>query len=136
MLNKVVLIGRLTKDPELKYTPSGIAVARFTLAINRPGRPNTGQKQDGSSGESDAPSNAQQEADFIRVAAWRRLGEICGEFLTKGRLIYIEGRLSIDSYEKDGVKRYTSEVVADQMQILERKGTMASGSVATETVSA
>jgi single-strand DNA-binding protein len=135
MLNKVTLIGRLTKDPELKYTPTGIAVARFTLAINRPLRPKKENQTEGASADNEQGS-VTQEADFIRVAAWRRLGEICGEFLAKGRLIYIEGRLSIDSYEKDGVKRYISEVVADQMQILERKGTMSSGSVVTETVKA
>ena len=120
MLNKTVLIGRLTKDPELKYTPSGIAVARFTLAINRP----VFSKTDKSASEGAGEPGNQQEADFIRVVAWRRLGEICAEYLAKGRLVYIEGRLQIDSYEKNGVRVYTSEVVADNMQMLERKGTM------------
>lgn len=121
MLNKTVLIGRLTKDPELKYTPSGIAVARFTLAINRPVFSKTDKSN--SDGAGDANSSG-QEADFIRVVAWRRLAEICSEYLAKGRLVYIEGRLQIDSYEKNGARIYTSEVVADNMQMLERKGTL------------
>lgn len=107
MYNKVFLIGRLTKDPELRYTPSGVPVARFTLAINRAVKRNPGQPD---------------EADFIRVVAWRRLAEICGEYLKKGRLISIEGRLQISSYQKDGMEKISAEVVADQMQMLEKKG--------------
>jgi single-strand DNA-binding protein len=102
MYNRVFLIGRLTKDPEVRYTPSGIAVARFTLAINR------ARKND--------------EADFIKITAWRKLAEICGEYLKKGRLIAIEGRLQMGSYEKEGVMRSTAEVVADNMQMLEKRG--------------
>lgn len=101
MYNRVLLIGRLTRDPEVRYTPSGIAVARFTLAINR------ARKTD--------------EADFIKISAWRKLAEICGEYLKKGRLIAIEGRLQIGSYQKDGVMRSTAEVVADNMQMLEKR---------------
>ena len=104
MYNKAFLIGNLTKDPELRYTPSGIPVARFTLAVNRP-----------------VAKSAQSEADFINIVAWRRLAEICGEYLKKGRPVFIEGRLQIRTYEKDGEKRTISEVIADGMQMLGRK---------------
>lgn len=104
MYNKVFLIGRLTRDPEVRYTSAGVAVARFTLAINRPPR-----------------KDGQPEADFIRVVAWRRLAEICGEYLNKGKLISIEGRLQISSYEKEGRKVSSAEVVADNMQMLDRR---------------
>lgn len=107
MFNKVFLIGNLVRDPEMRYTPSGIAVTRFTIAINR-----TFKK----SGEDNS------EADFIRVVAWRRLAEVCGEFLKKGTPVYVEGRLQIDSYEKDGETRTSAEVIADNMQMLSRKG--------------
>lgn len=104
MYNKAFLIGNLTKDPELRYTPSGIPVARFTIAINR-----TSSK------------TAQNEADFINIVAWRRLAEICGEYLKKGRPVFIEGRLQIRNYEKDGEQRTISEVVADGMQMLGKR---------------
>ena len=103
--NKVFLIGRLTRDPEYRLTPSGIAVTKFTMAMDR------FRKQDGES-----------SADFIRVVVWRKLAEICNQFLKKGRLVSIEGRLQVDSYEKDGEKRYVYDVVADNMQMLERAG--------------
>jgi single-strand DNA-binding protein len=106
MYNKVFLIGRLTKDPEVRYTPSGIAVAHFTLAINRPGKKN---------------ASGQTEADFLRVVAWRRLAEICGEYLKKGRLVSIEGRLQLNSFMQEGVQRVSADIVADNMQMLERK---------------
>jgi single-strand DNA-binding protein len=94
----------LTRDPETRYTSAGIAVTRFSLAINRP------SKKDG-----------QNEADFIRVVAWRKLAEICNEYLRKGKIIAIEGRLQFGSYEKNGQKLQTAEVVADNMQMLDRK---------------
>lgn len=104
MYNKVFLIGNLTRDPELRCTPSGIPVVRFTVAVNRPS----------AKGEAN-------EVDFINVVAWRRLAEICGEYLKKGRPVSIEGRLQIRSYEKDGEKRTISEVIADGMQMLGKK---------------
>jgi single-strand DNA-binding protein len=105
MYNKVFLIGRLTKDPEKRYTPAGIPVTRFSIAINR-----------GFSREK------QNEVDFIRITAWRKLAEICGDYLKKGRLVAIEGSLRISSFTgRDGQKRTSSEVVADNMQMLERK---------------
>jgi len=106
MYNKIILIGNLTRDPELRYTPSGLPVARFTLAVNRPKKKN-GEKND---------------VDFINITAWRRLAEICGEYLKKGMPAAVEGRLSIRSYvSKTGEKRIAVEVVADNMQMLGRK---------------
>jgi len=104
MYNKVFLIGRLTKDPQLRCTPSGIPVVSFTIAVNRP-----------------AAKSEKKEVDFINIVAWRRLAEICGEYLKKGSLVSIEGRLQIRTYEKDGEKRFFSEVVADGMQMLGKK---------------
>ena len=95
MYNHAVLIGRLVKDPEYRLTPSGIAVTRFTIAINRIRRQST--------------SGEEKTADFIRIVAWRRLAEICNQYLKKGKLVAIEGRLQIDSYEKDGIKKYFTE---------------------------
>jgi single-strand DNA-binding protein len=104
MYNRSFLIGRLTRDPETRYTSAGVAVSRFTLAINRPTR------KDGNS-----------EVDFIRVVAWRKLAEICNEYLRKGKLVAIEGRLQFSSYEKNGQKQTLAEVVAENMQMLDRK---------------
>ncbi|MFA5113289.1 MAG: single-stranded DNA-binding protein [Candidatus Margulisiibacteriota bacterium] len=104
MYNKAFLIGNLTRDPELRYTTSGIPVARFAIAINR-------FKKGGG-----------QDVDFINIVAWRRLAEICGEFLKKGRPVAIEGRLQIRSFTgRDGQKRTMTEVVADNMQMLGSK---------------
>ena len=105
MYNRAFLIGRLTKDPETRYTSAGVAVSRFTLAINRP------KRKDGA-----------DEADFIRVVTWRKLAEICNEYLRKGKLVAIEGRLQISSYEKNGQVLESAEVIADNMQMLDRKG--------------
>jgi single-strand DNA-binding protein len=104
MLNKAFLIGRLVRDPEMRVTLSGITVTRFTIAVDRIRKNENGEKQ----------------ADFIRVVAWRRLGEICGEYLKKGKLVAVEGRLQLDTYEKDGQRRSTAEIVADNLQMLDR----------------
>ncbi len=107
MINRVVLVGRLTKDPDLRYTPSGAAVARFTLAVNR------------------TFSNAQgeREADFINCTVWRKQAENTANFLKKGSLAGVEGRIQTGSYEgQDGKRVYTTEVVADSVQFLEPKG--------------
>lgn len=104
MINRVVLVGRLTKDPDLRYTPSGVAVARFTLAVNR------------------TFSNAQgeREADFINCTVWRKQAENTANFLKKGSLAGVEGRIQTGSYEgQDGKRVYTTEVVADSVQFLE-----------------
>ena len=104
MINRVVLVGRLTKDPELRYTPSGVAMARFTLAVNR-----TFSNQQG-----------EREADFINCVVWRKQAENTANFLKKGSLAGVEGRIQTGSYEgQDGKRVYTTEVVADSVQFLE-----------------
>lgn len=107
MLNRVILIGRLTRDPELRYTQNGgIPVVRFTLAVDR-----NYQNQQG-----------ERETDFIDIVAWRRLAEICSQYLTKGSLAAVEGRLQIRSYEgQDGQRRKVAEIVADDVRFLSRK---------------
>ena len=106
-LNRVQLIGRLGKDPETRFTPKGSKVCSFSVAVDRHWR--------GADGES------KEATDWFNVEAWGRLGEVCQEYLGKGRLVYVEGRLQTDQYEKDGEKRYFTKVVAQQMQMLERK---------------
>lgn len=102
-MNKVILIGNLTKDPELRYTPNGVAVATFTVAINRQ-RTN----QDG-----------EREADFINIVAWQKLADLCATYLRKGKQAAIEGRLQSRSYDdKEGKRRYVTEVVAENVQFL------------------
>ena len=113
MYNKAFLIGNLTRDPELRYTPGGIPVARFSIAVGRPKSKKAAESGEGS---------ANQDVDFINIVAWRRLAEICGEYLKKGRSVAIEGRLQIRSYEKNGEKRTMTEVIADNMQMLGRRG--------------
>ncbi|MGE7094093.1 single-stranded DNA-binding protein [Lysinibacillus sp. NPDC048646] len=104
MINRVVLVGRLTKDPELRYTPNGIASTRFTVAVNR-----TFSNQQG-----------EKEADFISCVAWRKQAENLANFMKKGSLIGVEGRIQTGSYEgQDGKRVYTTDVVADSVQFLE-----------------
>jgi len=104
MLNTIVLIGRLAQDPEMRYTPNGVAVASFTVAVDRPF----------------TDQNGKREADFIDCLAWRKLGETVGNHLKKGRLVAVQGRLQIRSYEaKDGTKRRVAEVVADSVRFLD-----------------
>ncbi len=112
-LNKVMLIGRLGADPEIRYTPDGVAVANFRLATNRP------VKQGEQWGE---------ETDWHRVVAFRRLGEIAGEYLSKGSQVYVEGRLQTRSWEdQDGNTRWITEVVAKELILLEPKAVRGSG---------
>lgn len=113
MYNKAFIIGNLTRDPELRYTSSGIAVTRFTVAVNR---------FSGRKGEQAEEGKTNQDVDFINVVAWRRLAEICGEFLKKGRPVAVEGRLQIREYQdKQGEKRTMAEIIADNVQMLGRK---------------
>ncbi len=106
MLNKIILIGRLTRDPELRYVPSGAPVASFTLAVDRPFTNQQGER----------------ETDFIDIIAWRKLADQAQQHLSKGRLVAVEGRLQIRSYEtQDGQKRRVAEVVADGIRFLDRK---------------
>jgi len=104
MLNRVILIGRLTKDPELRYTPNGVAVATFTLAVDR----NYTNQQ------------GQREADFIPIVTWRGLAENVANYLKKGRLTAVEGRIQTRNYENnEGRRVYVTEVVADNVRFLE-----------------
>ena len=106
MLNRVVLIGRLTKDPELRYTPSGVAVASFTLAVDRNFK----------------NSNGEKEADFIPCVVYRQLAEIVANNLAKGKLAAIDGRLQIRTYDaQDGQKRWVTEVIAENVRFLSPK---------------
>lgn len=105
MLNRIILIGRLTADPQLRYTTNGNAVTNFTLAVDKPY-----VGQDGERG-----------VDFIDVVVWRKLAEVCANHLVKGRLAAVEGRLEIRSYEdQQGVRRKAAEVVADNVRFLDR----------------
>lgn len=117
-VNKVILIGNLGQDPELRYTSAGVAVATFTLATNE-----SWKDQDG---------NSQERTQWHNLVAWRKLAEICGEYLKKGSRIYAEGRLQYRNYDdKNGVKRYVTEIVIDQMMMLDsRGGGQSSGSAA------
>ena len=105
-MNKVILLGRLTRDPEVRYTATGKVVCQFTLAVDRPFTNQEGQR----------------EADFIPVIIWGKQGETCGNYLTKGQRALVEGRLQIRSYDaKDGSKRWITEVVADRFEFIESR---------------
>lgn len=107
-LNKVILIGRLGKDPEMRYTPQGVAVTTFNVATNESYKDREGKEV--------------ENTEWHRVVAWRKLAEICGQYLKKGSLVYIEGKLKTRTYDdKDGVKKYITETIADQMQMLDSK---------------
>ena len=108
-LNKVMLIGYLGADPEVRYTPSGSAVANFRMATTEQWTDKEGGKQ--------------EKTEWHKIVAWRKLGETCGEYLHKGSLVYIEGSLQTRDWEdRDGNKRYTTEIVARRMQMLDRAG--------------
>ena len=112
MINRVILVGRLTKDPELRYTPSGVAVATFTLAVNR-----TFANQQG-----------EREADFVNCVVWRKQAENVANFLKKGSLAGVDGRIQTRNYEgQDGKRVYVTEVVAESVQFLEPKGSNSGG---------
>lgn len=104
MLNKVILVGRLAQDPELRYTASGVAVASFDVAVQRPY----------------ANQQGERDTDFIRVVVWRKLAETCANNLGKGRMVAIDGHLQVRSYEgKDGQRRKVTEVVANIVRFLD-----------------
>ena len=106
MLNKIILMGRLTRDPELRRTQSGTAVASFTLAVDRDYKPQDGER----------------ETDFIDIVAWRGTGEFVSKYFTKGRMAVVEGRLQVrDWTDKDGNKRRSAEVVANRVYFGEGK---------------
>ncbi len=121
MYNKVILIGRVTALPEMRYTQSGKPVVSFSLAVNRPKR---------SSSAAQDSSSQQPEVDFINIVAWQNLAEICSRYLDKGKLVCVEGRLQIRNYTAaDGSKRKACEIVASDMRMLSSKGASAPGEV-------
>lgn len=103
-LNKVFILGNLTRDPELRTTPSGQSVVNFSIATNRVWNDSAGQKQ--------------QKAEFHNIVAWGKLAEICSQYLTKGKLVLIEGRLETRTWQgQDGIKHYKTEIIAENMQM-------------------
>ena len=109
MVNKATLIGRLGKDPEVRYTPDGTMITNFNLATDEQWKDKNGEKV--------------QKTEWHRIVTFGKLAEICGNYLVKGKLIFIEGRIQTRSWEdKDGVKRYTTEIIASNMQMLDSKG--------------
>jgi single-strand DNA-binding protein len=115
MLNKVILIGRLANDPELKYTPSGVALSSFRVAVNRPMAAN---------------AQGEREADFIDVVAWRQNAEFAANYLGKGRLVAVEGRIQVRSWvQPDGQRRKWTEVVCDNLKSLDRPREQSQGGI-------
>lgn len=105
-LNTVILIGRLTKDPELKYTPAGKAVANFTLAVSRPFK----------------NQNGEQEADFIPIVVWNKTAENCATYISKGSQVAIDGRMQVRTYDdKEGQRRWVTEVISNSVKFLDSK---------------
>jgi single-strand DNA-binding protein len=110
MINKVILVGRLGKDPEIRSTPGGTSVAKFTVATDERFTDKAGEKQ--------------ERTEWHNIVAWGKLGEICGQYLKKGKLVYIEGSIRTDSWDdkESGQKKYRTEVVANTMKMLDRRG--------------
>lgn len=107
-MNKIMLIGRLGKDPEMNYTPSGLAITKFTLAVNRYKKSNTGERQ--------------EETDWFNIVAMEKRAEICNQYLQKGSKVYVEGRLSQRKYtDKNGIDRWMTEVIINDMEMLSPK---------------
>jgi single-strand DNA-binding protein len=104
-INKVIIVGRLGQDPEIRYMPDGTAITNFSVATSETWKDKqTGEKK--------------ERTEWHRIVAWRQLGEICGKYLSKGRQVYVEGKLQTRSWEKDGVTRYSTEIVASDVQFL------------------
>jgi single-strand DNA-binding protein len=110
MINKVILVGRLGKDPEIRSTPGGNTVAKFTVATDEKFTDRSGEKQ--------------ERTEWHNIAAWGKLGEICGQYLRKGKLVYIEGSIRTESWDdkESGQKKYRTEIVANTMKMLDRRG--------------
>jgi single-strand DNA-binding protein len=115
MINKVILVGRLGKDPEIRSTPQGTTVAKFTVATDEKFTDRAGEKQ--------------ERTEWHNIVAWGKLGEICGQYLKKGKLVYIEGSIRTDSWDdkESGQKKYRTEIVANTMKMLDRRGDEGSG---------
>lgn len=109
MINKVILVGRLGKDPEIRSTPGGTSVAKFSLATDERFTDRNGEKQ--------------ERTEWHNIVAWGKLGEICGQYLKKGKLVYIEGSIRTDSWEdkESGQKKYKTEIIANTMKMLDRR---------------
>ncbi len=104
-VNKVIIVGHLGQDPEVRYMPDGTAVANFSVATSETWKDkNSGEKK--------------ERTEWHRIVVWRQLGELCGKYLSKGRQVYVEGKLQTRSWEKDGVTRYSTEIVATEVQFL------------------
>lgn len=116
MINKVILVGRLGKDPEIRSTPQGTTVAKFTVATDEKFTDRSGEKQ--------------ERTEWHNIIAWGKLGEICGQYLRKGKLVYIEGSIRTDSWDdkESGQKKYRTEIVANTMKMLDRRGDEGGGS--------
>ena len=115
MINKVILVGRLGKDPEVRSTPGGQTVTKFTVATDERFTDKNGEKQ--------------ERTEWHNIVAWARLGEICGQYLRKGKLVYIEGSIRTDRWDdkESGQKRYRTEIIARDMKMLDRRGDEGSG---------
>ena len=108
-VNKVILVGNLGKDPELRYTPAGVAVCTFSMATTERYKDKEGTQQ--------------EKTEWHNIVVWRGLAEVCGKWLTKGQMVYIEGKIQTRSYDdRDGNKKYMTEIVAENMQMLSRGG--------------
>lgn len=119
MVNKVILVGRLGKDPEVRYTPDGTMVTNFNLATDEQRKDKNGEKI--------------QRTEWHKIVTWGKLAEICGNYLVKGKLVYVEGRIQTRSWEdKEGVKRYTTEIIVSDMKMLDSKGQNKTGDTAFE----
>ena len=109
MINKAILVGRLGKDPEIRYTPDGAMVTSFSIATDEVWKDKNGEKV--------------QKTEWHRIVTFRKLAEICGKYLAKGKLVFIEGRIQTRSWDdKEGKKHYTTEIIANNMQMLDTKG--------------
>jgi single-strand DNA-binding protein len=109
MINKAILVGRLGKDPEVRYTPDGMMVTNFTLATDEQRKDKNGERV--------------KTTEWHRIVTFGKLAEICGKYLVKGKLVFVEGRIRTQSWEdKEGVKRYTTEIIASDMRMLDSKG--------------
>ena len=105
-MNKVILVGNLTRDPELSTIPNGTSVCKFSIAVNR----------------RFANADGKRDADFFNIVAWRALGENCGKFLKKGSKVGVAGQIQTRTYEQDGNKKYFTEIIADEVEFLNRVG--------------
>lgn len=107
-VNKCIFIGNLTRNPEVRYSKSGAAVCSFSIACNESWKGKDGNKQ--------------ERVEYVNITAFGKLGEICGEYLGKGKQVYIEGKMQTDKYEKDGIERYSTKIIANNMTMLGQAG--------------